>query len=172
MDYMNIFEMKETYAAKGKTIPKVIKEKFDRAFDIEYIHNSNAIEGNTLTLRETKLIVEDGLSVGGKPLREIYEAVSHDKAFTYVKQCVSQGKTLTEMIVKDIHSLLMENIIVGGVYRYQPVRITGASHKPPSGEEMYSQIKEFFYTLERRELDAISLSAYIHLRMGMEEHQE
>ena len=83
---------------------------FEQDFLIEYTHNSTAIEGNTLTLLQTKVVLEDGISVGGKTLREIYEVVNHGKAFAYVQKCISEGRLLTENIVKDIHALLMENI--------------------------------------------------------------
>lgn len=82
--------------------------------------------------------------MGGKLLREIYEVASHAKAFAYVQKCVAEGKPLDEPTVKDIHSLLMENIQIGGVYRNVEVRITGAAHKPPAPSEMYRQVKNYF----------------------------
>ena len=105
---------------------------FEQDFLIEYTHNSTAIEGNTLTLLQTKVGLEDGSSVGGKTLREIYEVVNHGKAFAYVQKCISEGRPLTENIVKDVHALLMENILDGGIYRSVEVRISGAKHKPPA----------------------------------------
>lgn len=81
---------------------------------------------------ETKVLLEDEISVGNKSFREIYEVINHNKAFAYVKKCISENKQLDENIVKDIHSILMENILVGGVYRNVEVRITGAKHKPPA----------------------------------------
>ena len=109
-----------------------------------FSHNSTAIEGNTLTLMETKVTLEDGISVGGKELREIYEVVNHKKAYRYVKRCIAEGKVLDEHIVKDIHAILTENIIVGGIYRNQEVRISGAGHVPLVGNDMYVQIKNFY----------------------------
>ena len=75
-----------------------------------------------MTLMETKVVLEDGISVGGKELREIYEVVNHKKVYQYVKKCIAEGKILDEPIVKDIHAILTENIIVGGIYRNQEVR--------------------------------------------------
>ncbi len=72
---------------------------------------------------ETKLVLDDGISIGGKALREIYEVVNHKKAYDYVKKCVGKNKPLTESIVKDIHSILTGNIMVGGIYRNEEVRI-------------------------------------------------
>lgn len=108
------------YSQCKTSIPEFTLFTFEQAFEIEYTHNSTAIEGNTLSLIETKVLLEDGISIGGKALREIYEAVNHQKAFRYVKECIGQKMPLNEKIVKDIHALLMENIQVGGVYRDIP----------------------------------------------------
>ena len=120
---------------------------YEQDFELTYTHNSTAIEGNTLTLIETKVVLEDGISVGGKKLREIYEVVNHKKAYRYVKKCIAEEKKLDEHIVKDLHAILTENIIVGGVYRSEPVRISGAGHTPPVGNDMYIQIKNFYEDL-------------------------
>lgn len=163
MDFGMLLQLKEIAAQKRLQLPKEVVEGFDNSFNVEYAHNSTAIEGNTLTLIQTKVILEDGLSVGGKTLREIYEVANHGKAFTYVQKCVVDGRPLDESIVKDIHALLMENILLGGVYRNVEVRITGASHKPPVPSEMYRQVKDFFAKLPyRNDLNAIELAAWTH----------
>lgn len=163
MDYEKLLRMKEQLKEQRETLPKEALESFDKSFDVEYAHNSTAIEGNTLTLIQTKAIIEDGLSVGGKTLREIYEVANHDKAFAYVKKCAAEGKPLDESAVKDIHALLMENILVGGVYRNVEVRISGAGHKPPVPSEMYRQIKDFFANLPYKTgFNAIELAAWTH----------
>lgn len=163
MDYELLLRLKETAEEKRSELPPEVLSSFDNSFNIEYAHNSTAIEGNTLTLIQTKTIIEDGLSVGGKELREIYEVANHAKAFAYVQKCVADGKPLDENIVKDIHALLMENILVGGVYRNVEVRITGAGHKPPVPSEMYRQVKNFFADLPyKTELNAVELAAWTH----------
>ena len=86
---------------------------YERAFEIEYTHHSAAIEGNTLALMETKLVLKDRISVGGKRLREFYEPINHEKAFHYVKDCVGKGYALDEKIVKDIHVMPIQNILAG-----------------------------------------------------------
>ena len=112
---------------------------------------------------ETKVVLEDGISVGGKALREIYEVVNHKKAFRFVKQCISERLPLSEKIVKDIHALVMENIIVGGIYRNEEVVISGASHIPPTRNEMYIHIKNFFADLMyKKDLNPIELAAWTH----------
>ena len=125
--------------------PAEVVARFARSFDVEYAHNSTAIEGNTLSLIQTKVILEDGLSVGGKALREIYEVANHDRAFSYVKRAVAEGRLLDEEMLKDIHALLMD----GGVYRNVEVRITGAGFRPPAPQEMFQQMRWFFADMPR-----------------------
>lgn len=160
MDYAYIKSLSEKL--KGKNIPVNVLESFEQAFNIEYTHHSTAMEGNTLTLIETKAVIEDGISVGGKSLREIYEVANHSKAFGYAKQKISEHVPPDERLVKDIHAILMENIMVGGVYRSCDVAITGASHTPPSPNEMYNQIKFFYERLDRDDMNPIELAAWIH----------
>ena len=163
MDYVMLCQKKEQLADMRKYLPKEALQSFDKSFEVEYTHNSTAIEGNTLTLIQTKAVLEDGISVGGKTLREIYEVVNHSKAFQFVKQCVAGGKPLDEHIVKDIHALLMENILPGGIYRNVEVRISGAQHKPPAPSEMYRQVKGFYADLPyKAEMNAMELAAWTH----------
>ena len=159
MEYMLIEQKKNML----KDIKHSIPNSFIDDFDIEYAHNSTAIEGNTLTLDETKTILQDELSVGGKSIREIFEVYNHYNAFNYVKCCVSNGELLSESIVKDIHALLMENIMTGGVYRNDYVDISGAKHKPSAPSEMYLQIKDFYYNLKNTRIEnVIELAAWTH----------
>jgi len=163
MDYLALAQMKDQLRKNWKRLPEIALQSFLDSFDIEYAHNSTAIEGNTLTLIETKTVLEDKLSIGGKNLREIYEVTNHNKAFSYVKACVAKQESLSESISKNIHEKLMENILVGGMYRNCEIRITGAGHKAPAGNEMYSQIKAFYSSLPNHpELNSIELAAYTH----------
>ncbi len=163
MDFKRLLEKQKLYEAGKDTLHEVTIESYNNAFEVEFTHHSTAIEGNTLTLMETKVVLEDGISVGGKALREIYEVVNHKKAFRYVKQCINDGLPLSEKILKDIHALVMENIIVGGIYRNEEVVISGASHIPPVRNEMYIQIKNFFADLTyKKDFNPIELAAWTH----------
>ena len=163
MDYNRICYKRDRLHAILDAIDPEALESFERSFDVEYAHNSTAIEGNTLTLVQTKAILEDGLSVGGKSLREIYEVANHRKAFNYVKEHVAKGDALTESIAKDIHMLLLENILPGGIYRNVEVRISGAGFLPPVGEDMRAQGKEFFARLAgTTDGSSIELAAWTH----------
>ena len=163
MDY-EILRGKRDFLQQNKaSLPEPVLRNYEDTFAVEYTHNSTAIEGNTLSLMETKLVLEDKLSVGGKELREIYEVVNHDKTFAFVQKCVTEGKPLDEGIVKDIHEMLMENIFQGGIYRNVDVRITGAAHQPPSPNQMYTEIKYFYADLpQKSELNPIELAAWTH----------
>lgn len=160
MDFAYISSLNEKL--RERNIPKEVLQSFEQAFDIEYTHHSTAMEGNTLTLIETKAVIEDGISIGGKKLREIYEVANHNKAFAFAKKKIAENTPLNENTVKDLHSILMENIMVGGVYRNCDVAITGATHTPPTPNEMYSQIKYFYSELNRSDLNPIELAAWVH----------
>lgn len=163
MDYDILCQKKERLEKMRRRLPKEALESFDKSFEISYTHNSTAIEGNTLSLIQTKAVLEDGIAIGGKTLREIYEVVNHQKAFGYVKRCIADGKVLDEKMVKDIHAMLMENILAGGIYRAVEVRISGAGHKPPAPSEMYQQIKNFYADMPyRAKENAVEFAAWTH----------
>ncbi|MBQ9468681.1 MAG: Fic family protein [Clostridia bacterium] len=105
-------------------------ERLGEEFSIEYTYNSNAIEGNTLTLRETDLVLR-GLTIDQKPLKDHLEAIGHKEAFDYVKELVKENAPLTERVIKQIHYLVLaDKKDDRGVYRRVPVRIMGAHHEP------------------------------------------
>jgi len=163
VDYQELLRKKNLYEQIKDTLPEITIKSYAQTFDLEYTHNSTAIEGNALTLLETKVVLEEGLSVGGKNLREIYEVINHNKAFQYVKTCIAKGLSLDEEIIKDIHAILMEKIIIGGVYRNVDVYISGAAHTPPSPNEMYRQVKTFYQDLSEKNIpNVIELAAWTH----------
>jgi len=105
-------------------------ERLQEEFAIEYTYNSNAIEGNTLTLKETSLVLQ-GLTVGEKPLKDHLEAVGHRDAFDFVCEQVKDRAPLTESLIRQIHYLVLaDHPEDRGVYRRVPVRIVGALHQP------------------------------------------
>ena len=105
-------------------------ERLNEEFTVEFTYNSNAIEGNTLTLRETDLVLR-GLTIDQKPLKDHMEAVGHKEAFDFVRELVKEKAPLTESIIKQIHYLVLaDKKDDRGVYRRVPVRIMGAHHEP------------------------------------------
>ena len=118
--------------------PEEVKE-LDAYFRIGTTYSSNALEGNTLTLTETKVLLEDGLTVGGKPLRDCYEAVGHARAYDFMLEAArSKPFTLTEAMILQLHRLFYQGIDSGkaGVYRNIQVFITGTEYVPPAAGEI------------------------------------
>jgi Fic family protein len=106
-------------------------EQLQAEFIVENTYDSNAIEGNTLTLRETALVL-DGVTIDQKPLKDHLEAVGHRDAWMYVEELVADKVALSEKVIKDIHALvLIDRPQDRGVYRRMPVRIMGEYHQPP-----------------------------------------
>lgn len=104
--------------------------RFNEEFVVEYTYNSNAIEGNTLTLRETDLVLK-GLTIDKKPLKDHMEVIGHKEAFDYIRKLVKDNIPLSENIIKQIHFLVLaDKKDDRGVYRRVPVRIMGAAHEP------------------------------------------
>ena len=104
--------------------------RLNEEFIVEYTYNSNAIEGNTLSLRETDLVLR-GLTIAQKPLKDHMEAVGHKEAFEFVSELVKENIPISENIIKQIHYLVLaDKKDDRGVYRRVPVRIMGAQHEP------------------------------------------
>lgn len=104
--------------------------RLNEEFTVEYTYNSNAIEGNTLTLRETDLVLR-GLTIAQKPLKDHMEAVGHKEAFDFVSELVKEKCEINERVIKQIHYLVLaDKKDDRGVYRRLPVRIMGAAHEP------------------------------------------
>lgn len=121
-------------------------ERLNKEFLVELTYNSNAIEGNTLTLRETSLVLQ-GITIDQKPLKDHLEAVGHRDAFLYVQDIAKDEVAISESIIKEIHSLvLMDCPKDKGVYRRIPVRIAGALLEPVAphfiAEKMAELLKE------------------------------
>lgn len=105
-------------------------ERLTEEFVVEYTYNSNAIEGNTLTLQETDLVLR-GLTVDKKPLKDHMEAVGHKEAFDFVRELVKEQEPLSERVIQQIHYLVLaDKKDDRGIYRRIPVRIMGVKHEP------------------------------------------
>lgn len=105
-------------------------ERLTEEFTVEYTYNSNAIEGNTLTLRETDMVLR-GLTIDQKPLKDHMEAVGHKEAFDFVRELVQNNVPISERVIQQIHYLVLaDKKDDRGVYRRVPVRIIGAQHEP------------------------------------------
>lgn len=145
-------------------------QELDRYFRIGLTYTSNALEGNTLTLSETKILLEDGITVGGKPLRDCYEATGHASAYDWML-AIAREKDLaiTEATIQKLHKLFYGSIDAetAGVYRSHQVFITGTDYLPPAPEAVPAQMASFIVELQRlqEKLHPVELAAYAHRRL-------
>ena len=132
-------------------------------FMVEYTYNSNAIEGNTLTLRETDMVLR-GLTIDKKPLKDHMEAVGHKEAFWYICDLVKEKAELSEYIIKQIHTLVLADKPQDrGVYRRVPVRIMGAQHTPPQPYLIEPKMTEFLLNYKENKSNIIEKLAKFHM---------
>lgn len=143
--------------------------QLQQALDIEYTYESNRIEGNTLTLRETDLVVNKGLTVAGKSMREHLEAINHYEAILYIRELAAQGATLDEREVRNIHALVLRAIDRdnAGRYRSLPVMISGSRHVPPQPWAVPKLMEDYglWLTGEALSLHPVVRAAEAHERL-------
>ena len=115
-----------------RPIPKETLKSLKESINLEWTYNSNGIEGNTLTLRETQVVLE-GITVGGKSIKEHLEAINHEQAILFLDELVKEDNPITEWNIKNIHQLILKEIDNenAGKYRKENVTIKGATHIPP-----------------------------------------
>ena len=134
-------------------------------FMVEYTYNSNAIEGNTLTLHETSLVVLEGLTIDSKPLKDHLEAIGHRDAFDYIITKSKDKEPLTERTIKDIHSLvLMTDAENRGKYREVPVKISGALDTPPDPIHISAQMGQLLKAYEADARHPVEKIADFHIQ--------
>ena len=138
-------------------------ERLNEEFVTEYTYNSNAIEGNTLTLRETDMVLR-GLTIDKKPLSHHLEAIGHKEAFDYVVSLVQQNEPLTERIIKEIHYLVLADKKEDrGVYRRIPVTIMGAAHEPVQPYLIQPKMEQLLSDYSNDEAHIVSRLARFHI---------
>lgn len=138
-------------------------ERMTEEFIVEYTYNSNAIEGNTLTLRETDLVLR-GLTIDKKPLKDHMEAVGHKEAFEFVQDLVKDKVALSEHIIKQIHYLVLADKREDrGVYRRVPVRIMGAAHEPVQPYLIQPKMEQLLFNYKNSTEHIIPKLAWFHI---------
>lgn len=139
-------------------------KRLQEEFLIEFTYNSNAIEGNTLTLQETAMVLE-GITIDQKPLREHLEVIGHRDAFVYIQELAKKKKSFSEKEILSIHSLvLMDRPEDKGVYRKIPVRIMGAFHIPPAPYQVLELMTNLLKETKESKLHPIEEAALFHLK--------
>ena len=137
--------------------------RLNEEFIVEYTYNSNAIEGNTLTLRETDLVLR-GLTIEQKPLKDHMEAVGHKEAFDFVSELVKENVPISESIIKQIHYLVLADKREDrGVYRRVPVRIMGAPHEPVQPYLIERKMEQLLHDIVERKEHVVTKLARFHI---------
>ena len=140
-----------------------------QALELEYTFESNRIEGNTLTLRETDLVINEGLTVSGKSMREHLEAINHQEAILYVKELVQKKTKINEREVLVMHNLILRGIMpeYAGKYRNIQVMIKGSAHMPPQPFLVAKQMEELYlwYVTNYKTYHPVLLAAEMHERL-------
>ncbi|MDZ7672430.1 MAG: Fic family protein [Halanaerobiales bacterium] len=151
---------------KKRPLPKNTLQSLREKLILEWIYNSNAIEGNTLTLSETKVVLEDGITIGGKTLKEHLEIVNHKEAINYMEDVINKNEKLSERQIKNLQYLILKGIDDenAGKYRHEKVVISGAEHVPPAPIFIHDQMEELinWYYGEGLSLHAIERAAKLH----------
>jgi Fic family protein/DNA-binding XRE family transcriptional regulator len=183
-------EMENSYVASKKSLSKnlstilkeidALKAKLDQfrqfdsyriaqALELEYTFESNRIEGNTLTLRETDLVINEGLTISGKSMREHLEVINHQEAIAYIKHLMEKNTSMNEREVLAIHNLILRGINPedAGRYRRVQVMIKGSSFMPPQPFLVSKEMEDFFiwHETNKNSLHPIVLAAELHERL-------
>lgn len=126
-----------------RPLPKVALESLRKKFEVEMTYNSNAIEGNRLSLRETYFALEKGMTIGGKPVKDYIEATNHKEAIVLLEKIAREDHQITEMDVLNLHAIIFDKIDPknAGFYRHEQVYITGTRHLPPNWREVPEKMK-------------------------------
>jgi len=166
---LNRLEIKKAQLDELRPLPSALVNRLRDEILIEWIYNSNAIEGSTITLQETRLILETGLTVGGKSLREHFEVINHKEAIQYVESLVLDPEPITAFHVRQIHKLILINIDNenAGTYRKTQVRIAGAPITPPESWQITSLMTEWgdWVAGAEKTIHPVSLAAQAHHRL-------
>jgi Fic family protein len=160
--FTKIDQLKATLDAH-RPLPEAVVKNLHDDLVLRWTYNSNAIEGNTLTLMETKVVLE-GITIGGKSLREHFEAINHRDAILFVEELVQQREPLSEWQIRNIHHLILKNIDeqYAGRYRTLNVLISGATHTPPDHLLVPEQMSRFIAAIDDG-LHPVERAARIHV---------
>ena len=157
-----IEELKKTLDGK-RPLTEGELQRLNEEFVVEYTYNSNAIEGNTLTLRETDLVLR-GLTIDRKPLKDHMEAIGHKEAFNFIYDLVKENKELSEYVIKQIHYLVLADKPQDrGVYRKVPVTIAGARHTPVQPYLIEPKLQELLEWYKAADVGFITKLAKFHI---------
>lgn len=153
----------------NRPLPSTAISKIKEALTIEWTYNSNSIEGNTLSLRETQMVLQDGITIRGKSLREHFEAKNHEKAIYYLNEIVNDDYKLRSIDILSLHNLVLRTIEddFAGRIRNAGVRISGANFVPPNANKVSDLLDELiqFVNDNPLQLNDIELATIFHHKL-------
>lgn len=153
----------------SRPLPKIALEKIKEALMLEWTYNSNSIEGNTLTLRETQLVLQEGITIKGKSLREHFEAKNHETAINYLYTLVDKNYVLNSKDVLSLHGFVLRSIEdeFAGRLRNAGVRISGANFIPPNASKVSDLLEELvsYINDNPQQLHIIELATVFHHKL-------
>ncbi|MCF8245652.1 MAG: Fic family protein [Saprospiraceae bacterium] len=163
-----IDELKDKWQA-AKPLNNEQLRKLMEYFNIEYTYESNRIEGNTLSLQETSLVVNQGLTIGSKSMREHLEAINHAEAAEFIGELATQQDDVTKRTLLELHGLILKSIDRenAGRWRSVPVRISGSQHAPPEPYMLDKMMEDYFihYSRQKGRMHPVILAAEMHERL-------
>lgn len=163
----NKLKILESYRPISKSALRKTREQFE----IEMTYNSNAIEGNSLTLKETYLVINEGITIKGKPLKDHLEAQSHQEALDYLYELILKKResTVSEVLIRLFHQMVMESTDKewAGKYRNSSVMIGGTNYKPPEAIEVPILVKELVNWIKqnKNKYHPVEFAALIHYKI-------
>ncbi|MDW7727933.1 MAG: Fic family protein [Candidatus Methanoperedens sp.] len=148
-----------------RPFPADAVRKLHEEMRLLHTYHSNAIEGNTLTLPETKLVLEDGITIGGKSLREHLEATNNAKAFDLIEDIAKKKKPINHVVIQQIHEVVTAGILEdSGKYRTKNVRITGSAKTPPDRSKVTKLMDDLIERIAQYKNHTVEVAAILHHR--------
>lgn len=149
-----------------RPLPKDALQHLLEDIRLRHTYNSNAIEGNSLTLQETKLVLEEGITIGGKPLKDHIEARNDAEAFDFIVKLVQQKTPFSQETMQRIHEIVIKGLLKdAGKYRTGNVRIKGSSITPPSYTKIIPLMDDYIDTMKKLKIHPLKKAAFIHHRL-------
>ena len=146
-----------------RPLPKDTVKKLLEEISISHTYNSNALAGNTLTLKETKLVIEKGITIGGKPLKDHLEAKNSYEAFNLMLEMAKSNTKIINETIQRLHELVTRGILKdAGKYRTTNIRIAGLETTPPDYNELPKILDEYIKNIEKLKLHPVKKAALIH----------
>jgi Fic family protein len=166
--FERLYEKKQVLQT-SRPLPNIALHKIRESLSIEWTYNSNSIEGNTMSLRETQMVIQEGITIKGKSLREHFETHNHDKAIDYLYSIVNEDYNLRSIDILSLHGLVLRSIEddFAGRIRNGGVRITGANFTPPNANKVPDLLDELidFINTNPLQLNDIELATVFHHKL-------